>query len=71
MKKRQEQNQNYTIKFFNVMPEDPETAIPDNVVQYYGTFDEVYAFANEYLTTMRGSFLIKHENQNSKQNNVT
>lgn len=62
MKKRKEPNLNYTIKFFNYIPEDPETAIPDNVVQYYGTFDEVYAFANEYLTTMKGTYLITHEN---------
>lgn len=62
MKKRKEPNLNYTIKFFNDTPEDPETATPDNVVQYYGTFDEVYAFANEYLTTMKGTYLITHEN---------
>ena len=62
MKKHQEQNLNYTIKFFNIMPDDPENAIPDSIVQYYGTFDEVYAFANEYLATMKGTYLITHEN---------
>lgn len=44
------------------MPDDPENAIPDSIVQYYGTFDEVYAFANEYLATMKGTYLITHEN---------
>ena len=52
----------YLIKFFDEEPEDPETAIPDNVVEYYGSFDEAFYFANEYLTTKRGSFLIKNEN---------
>lgn len=57
-----QQENKYLIKFFDEEPEDPESEIPSNVIEYYGSFDEAYYFANEYLQTKKGAFFIKHEN---------